>query len=363
MKTLKYNLLTIALVALWSTTAMAQSFTKEYKEEFQVGNSGEVEISNKYGDVEVETWNQKRVSILVEVVVNSKSESKADETFDRISIDFSEFSGRIKAETSIQSSGNSWSKGSKYKINYTVKMPINHDLILTNKYGDIYVADLNGNLDIHLKYGKGKIGQIGGDCEMYLGYVDPFKIQGIKGSLELEASYSDLKCGDVGDTNIESKYSDLRLGNVGKLFIDGKYDEYKILSANSLEYSGKYDDYSIGEIGSIDLKSSYSDFEINELKGNAKVDFRYGDLEIDDLGKTVRSVSIEGEYTDVNIDIKRAYNLDFSGYYTSFSEPVSFHSNKKIKEKNRLEIEGFHLNSDAKLSVSAKMKYGELDLD
>ena len=152
----------------------AQEFTKTIKKEFPISQTGTVDLTNKYGKVEVHTWDRNRVKIDVSIVVDARSESAAQEVFDRIQIDFSNDDAFVKAETSIESS-NSWWKGSwnnksEFQVNYEVYMPSTCDLNLDNQYGNSNVEAISGSADVKVKYGDFQLEGVGGDLKVYLGY-------------------------------------------------------------------------------------------------------------------------------------------------------------------------------------------------
>ena len=66
-----------------------QEFTKTIKKEFDITRDGTTNIKNKYGKVDIKTWDKNRVKIDVRIVVNARSEKSAQEVFDRIDIGFS----------------------------------------------------------------------------------------------------------------------------------------------------------------------------------------------------------------------------------------------------------------------------------
>ena len=86
----------------------AQEFTKTIKKEFSLNANGTVNLVNKYGKIDVKTWDKSRAKIEVTIVVKAGSESHAQVVFERIRIDFSNDDSFVKAETIIESNKSSW---------------------------------------------------------------------------------------------------------------------------------------------------------------------------------------------------------------------------------------------------------------
>ena len=129
MKTLKFRVLSVvlSLVAGAVFAAPAQDFEKKIVDQFAIASDGEVEIINRYGKVELETWDENEVKIEVTIIVEAKSQGKADEVFERIKVNFSNTSSLVRASTDI-ASGSKWDKwfgssSNKFEINYHVWVP------------------------------------------------------------------------------------------------------------------------------------------------------------------------------------------------------------------------------------------------
>lgn len=97
-----------------------QEFTKTVKKEFPINATGTVDLSNKYGKVDVHTWERDRVKIDVTIVVDARSESTAQEVFNRIQIDFSNDDSFVKAETSIETNKSWWGEVPKLNFRSTI---------------------------------------------------------------------------------------------------------------------------------------------------------------------------------------------------------------------------------------------------
>ena len=158
-----------------ASTPDKREYTKSVNKEYAITADGTTALSNKYGKIEVKTWDRQRVKVSVDIVVNANSESDAQEVFDRIQIDFSNRDDYVKAETVIESRKSrwfSWSNGDKsdYEINYEVFLPKTNKLDVVHKYGDLVVADMAGKVNLDIKYVNFKVEGMGDDSNVTFSY-------------------------------------------------------------------------------------------------------------------------------------------------------------------------------------------------
>jgi iron-sulfur cluster repair protein YtfE (RIC family) len=99
--------LSIAIIALSVfmpsvSTGSQNEFVKEYKKDFAAGKNTQLEISNKYGNVDIKDWNNESVAIEVKVIVRTDNKEKADRVFDYILIRFEQEGDVIRATTEFK---------------------------------------------------------------------------------------------------------------------------------------------------------------------------------------------------------------------------------------------------------------------
>lgn len=369
MKTLRSRVLTVvlSLVAGVAFGAPAQDFEKKIVEQFPIASDGEVEIINRYGKVEVETWDETEVKIEVTIIVEAKNQGKADEVFERINVNFSNTSSLVRAATDI-ASGSKWDKwfgnsSNKFEINYHVWVPSTVEVDLTNKYGDIVVASMDGDAEIELKYGNLRMDAIGGDLSVNFGYGKASITSG--GNADLELKYCTLQGGDFKDVRATTKYSTLNLGNIEVLQSSSAYDAYKVESATTVSNFGKYDDLEFGHVQSVTVNSKYTHLEVAKLTDEADLNFRHGGIKIRELADGFSKVGIAGDYTSVNISTAPStqFHFEAEGRHTSIK-----HSNVEAyydvqNSGGNSEVRGYRGSKDAGGQIIAKMSYGTFKID
>lgn len=341
-----------------------KEYTKVYKEEYTVALGALLEVKNKYGNVDITTGTGDQIIIEAEVIVEARSESKAQDILDRITIDISGSRSKVSAITEYESKKKAWNwnNNENYKVHYTIQAPADIDINLSNKYGDVAVDNIKGDMDLYLKYGNGIMGDVGGDMEGYLGYVKSFSIESVGEDFDLDIAYSNLDVGTIsGDTDIESKYSEIEIESAQHMDILSKYDEYEIGTATTIDNDGKYDDFRIGEVNVIDTDTKYTKIRIRYLGKVGEFDTGYGSVDIDELADDFQSIEISSGYTGYEIGGGGAFSLTLESKYTSTSLPDGMEYSLRDRDSKRLNLKGYYDTKNSG-SINAVMKYGSLKI-
>jgi hypothetical protein len=372
MKYMKYKLIGLfLLVAMYCQAGVfevAKEFQKTINKEFPITADGEVAIHNKYGKVDIHTGDFNKVNIKITITVDTKNAEKADELFERISVDFSHSESFVKAVTNIESKSSSWfnwgsnSSGS-YKIDYDVEMPIGCSLDLKNKYGHSYVDNLRNDADFEIKYGNLKTEDIAGDVKLTLGYG-----KGNLGSvhdLKLLIKYSQLEADKANNIFSETKYSGLNFSEVGgQLDVVSKYDKYTVGSVGDFEFEGKYGNIVITEVGDLYVNVGYTDIIIDKLQNRGIFEVTYGKTEIDQLNQGFDKVSYQGKYTDLIIDLDADFDvtMELENKYGSIKYPEMMTVSRDIRDGNHRIVRCGTSGAQGKGSIAVDISYGNIKI-
>lgn len=150
------SLLLLCLI-LSAPRLVSQELTKEFSKEWTAGSGTTLDINNRYGKVIVETSDRDLITIDVKVTVNYPNRERAQKYLDYIDVIFSEEEDILKARTVIDEkfSFSGWGGGSRrFSIDYTVKMPSFINFKLVNRYGNSEIEQVDGQVDIDIKYGN-----------------------------------------------------------------------------------------------------------------------------------------------------------------------------------------------------------------
>ncbi|NND88368.1 MAG: hypothetical protein HKM28_03875, partial [Flavobacteriaceae bacterium] len=344
-------LLLCSLLVMISTQAMAagekppqkNDFKKEIKKSFKMNADGTVDLSNKYGNINLNTWNKNEVNIAVTITVKARNESSADNIFKRINIDFSDSASRVSATTDIESQKSSWwNDGDKgdFRIDYEVSIPSAASLELSNKYGNSFIDEIGGSADVSVKYGDLDLRGVEKSSKIYLGYGNA-NIGDLR-NLEANVNYSKFKVGKTEQVDVESKYSKVYIDEARNIKSRSKYDSYDLGEIVQLDNEGKYDHFEIRSANRVQSTAKYSNFEIDELSEEGLFELSYGGVIIEELQAGFELVSVEGAhahakiYTDDNV----AFRLEAECEYGSISYPSGMRVSYDSQKNHRHEIKG-----------------------
>lgn len=342
----------------------AQEFTKTIKKEFSIHATGTVNLVNKYGKIDVKTWDKNRAKIDVTIVVKARSESAAQSVFDRIRIDFTNSDDFVKAETVISTQKTNWwnwnNDNSEFQINYEVFMPESGTVDLTNKYGDTFVAPISGKAKIDVKYGNFRLENVGGELNVNLGYGNGTIVKARNANAEV--SYSKINFNDVSDVNLVTKYSKISVDKGADLKADSRYDQFNVVKINRFKCEGRYGNVEIGEAESVIALSRYTDYKIVKLKDHGDFDLQYGGLRIDNLSKGFSNLNLVGKYSDFKIDVEpgASYTLDASTKYAGVRYPSAMQVTFEKDKGTTHEVKGHAGTQNARSTIKATLEYGGL---
>ncbi|WP_235297529.1 hypothetical protein [Portibacter marinus] len=364
MRPLAYSVILLLLGAInLQANAPLVALDKVIEKEFNISNDGTLNVENRYGNITVTEGNSGKIKIKITIDVKTSSESKAEEIFDRIDIDFSNTSNYVSAVTDIEeekgwSSWFSWGSDTDFKIHYEISMPASVHLKLTHRYGDVYLPDLNNGLDMVMKYGNVVMNSVEGTINLDLGYS---KLDfGDLGEVIADVKYSRLNGSSTQEFKINSKYSQYKIGDVAKLRNDSKYDNYDIDQVGEVRNSGKYDTWLIGKAKYFKADTKYSPIEIESLEGDLKISQKYGSVIIDKVACEKGDINLDVEYTDVELGLGNCgVDMDFEGEYVGLKLPGDMRDQVN-KNSEDAWLRGKFGNGEKKVSV--RMEHGSLKI-
>lgn len=365
MRLLIYSLV---LLLLGSTTAKATipaiNIDKVIEKKFPINADGTLNLSNRYGSVDITSWDKNEVSIKVTISVNTSSQNKADEIFDRIDVIFENSSSYVSAVTEIESKESSWFSwgswgSSDYQIDYDVKMPQSVHLKCSNKYGDTFITDLNNGSELTIAYGNIRMGSVEGPSTIETAYSNVEF--GDLGDLKLTSKYSKIKGSSTQALTMDSKYSATKIGEVSTLKSESKYDSYIIDKAVKITNNGKYDSWEVNDVGTFTSSSKYTSFDIGSLGGDMEIEQKYGSIEVSKIACTKAKIKLSVEYTGIYLDTKDCPDLkvDYQGEYTDVN--FSGDLDSQLRKEGKTSWLNAEYGSGA-LDIKLTMRYGGIKM-
>jgi hypothetical protein len=353
----KSGMLLFILFLLVPFTLAAQEVTKEFHKEYKAGTNTTLEISNRYGDVVIQSWDKDQVVIDVKVTVELPNKEKAEKLLSYIDVQFSEGNNLISAKTVIDDKFNftGWGGNSKkFSIDYNVKMPVGTALTLENKYGNTDIDELHGLMNLVIKYGNLKAGKL------TRGNVKPLN--------KLNLAYGQATIDEAGWLDLTVRYcSNMEITKIKALLLDSKYTKLTIGETSSMVGESKYDNIRIESINNLVLDNGYTEVNIGELTKELNYKGSYGSFSIESVPAGFESLDVETHYMGVKLGIAESanYKLDAKVSYGGLKyNEDNFKNQRRIIENNSNEVSGVFGGEESPSStVKVVSSYGSVNLN
>lgn len=317
--------------------------TKVIKRSFDVTSNADLKISNRYGNVNLTTWDQNKVDFHIEIQVDGKDAQRVKERLNSISINFSSSKSMVAAETIIENIRNS--NNINIAIHYFVKLPKNNNIHIKNQYGNIDIDNLKGASNIQLQYGNFNANQLQNPVNLWdFQYVTKAKVDFVQ-SATMDLAYSKMEIGKSELLTVKARYTDVAIGQVHDL-------------VNNLSYG----DLNIQSVHAITNSANYSNVKIDILNNSFVSKGNYGSVTIGNVKKGFNKVSILSNYLAVSIGIApdAGYKLEGNFAYGSMSLPSNIDLTKEIKKGTSAVYEGVAGNGSGEILMT--MTYGNAKL-
>ena len=332
-------------------------YTKEKKitKEYTVNPNAGLRVNNRYGNIDIVTWNENKTVIDVIIKTNGDDEEAVKEKLNEITIDFSGDTSLITAKTILgQRKSSSWqgissffSGGNKnaisMEINYIIKIPITNTVDLNNSYGTINIDRLEGNAKINCDYCQLIIGDLLADNNyLNFDYTDNSSINYMK-SGKITADYSSFILEKAESLELNADYSKTEINDVQKLSYNCDYGRIILANADSIIGRGDHITNKIGTVNSsININTDYSSISIKRLT------------------KNVKEVIIKSEYTGISLGLDPMYHFNFivDLEYASFKGNEHVSVTKTTKDYTDKYYEGYHGTNNSGNQMSISSQYG-----
>ncbi|MGJ8733696.1 MAG: hypothetical protein ACSHW4_11140, partial [Cellulophaga sp.] len=254
MKTLHYKfitllLLTIPILSIANNDKGKYTKEKTIKKEFSVNTNAFLKVNNKYGNLNITSWDQNRIEIEVHIKTSGNNEEKVQRKLDDITISFKGSSSNVSAKTNINKTS-SWGWGNSnnvnMQINYTIKLPVKNNIDLTNDYGSITLDRIDGHATINCDYGRLDIGELRGrNNNLNFDYTSKSEIDYIN-SAKIDADYSGFTITKAGNLDLNTDYTSASIIKMENLVYNSDYGSLSVSEAKNIEGNGDYISIKLG---------------------------------------------------------------------------------------------------------------------
>lgn len=342
---MKYNVALMLLVlSVLALAGVNEEKRKSINKNFKVSERTVLEVSNQFGKIQMDTWSKPEIKVDVEIIVNGRNESRAQSLLDKIEIRIKESSSLISLETDFDGNMNTKNEES-FEVNYMISLPSENDILVENKFGDIYIGERKGKSEVELSYGN-------------------LKTEDFLGPLDLELSFGTGTLGDLIDAEIEVKYGELELNNARSLELEQGFSEVDINQVENLELESKYGDMEIESVDDLRCDVQFSGFSIGRVNKSLYMEANYvSDFEVDELSKDFEYFKFYGKFSSIELNLENGIKADlevelsFARMNNSYDDMDIYYQDKEdTRSEYKARIGGG--SSDKKIIVQSS--YGDL---
>lgn len=358
MKPLKFKLFLFLLISNFTLTLVSaqNKLTKELKKEFQVDANTHLILQNKYGSINVKDWDNNAVTIDVVITVENSKKETAETSLELINVEFSQVGNVIKAITTIDEKyGRSGTKSfifnnNRISVDYTVYMPRNLKVDISQKYGDVFINELSGEVSVDVRYGNLTANKIA------RGNTKPLS--------SVSLAYSKGTIAEANWLNLDLKYSEIKVDQSQAMVIVSKYSKINAERVSSIVANSKYDRYTLGTLNNLVITSSYTNISVETLNKKIEIESRYGGVKINTIPSGFGKIIVNGSYTNVTLGIEptASYQLEGNVAYGKINFP-SVGSVNRIASNTVTTISGYvgtHEQSGSEVNIN--IRYGNVNL-
>lgn len=240
--------------------------SKTIQKVYIISKNTPLHIDNRYGTVDVKTWEKNEIKVDITVRAVEADGSKAQEIINSVGIEETKSADRISLKTQINKSKSSWwnnvisSKNRGVQINYAIYLPKSNSLTVNNAYGAVVVPDLSGSTELNVSYGSLTTGKLSGN------------------RIVINSSYGSAKIAAVKDATLDFKYGSMSLGEANNIkltigYCGGSKIDNLISSGDiSIKYSGGFKIGLDRNISRLNLDAAYS---ASSIRIDPAADFAY----------------------------------------------------------------------------------------
>ncbi len=330
MKRLSHKISIIAILISIAYSGIARpsedvELSKRYVRSFKVSPNVQVDLSNKYGDIIVNTWDKDSVSFNIKITAFGKNDESVDKLIERVSFDHTNSGKFLKFETifdrqsgSFKEFWNSLGDYSKVLINknnlnidYEIFIPKKSNMYLENKFGDIYINEYAGRSKILLSQGD-------------------IKISNQSGQLNLDLKFGNASIQSTSLAYLNLQIAEVTIAKAGKLDISSSSSTVNIHEVDRLKIDSRNDKYYLRNVGSLSGEATFSNVNISNLKEEIMANANYSDLNIESFAKEGKIINLNTKSTDIKIwvDSENAYDLDLIAKEDRLEIPLEWKSLK-----------------------------------
>ncbi|RQO67850.1 hypothetical protein DBR43_25405 [Pedobacter sp. KBW06] len=366
--------------------------SKTFSKSFAMDSGDKLNLSNRYGDVQIKIWDKREVRVDVDIKTYSSQDGEAQRLLDETTIEAGKSGDMISFKTNMGNRDGNY--GSRFrngkmvwkrevKVNYVVYMPASNSLSMSTQYGNMTMGNFSGPLYAKVQYGNFTAGSLNSNnnyISVQYGKADIEEINvatikqqygsgltlGTVGTLDLNAQYVGVDIKKIrGNAVIKQQYGQgLTLGSVDNLELDAQYVNVTVGTINgNATVKQQYNNISIAAVNKLVIKGQYANVKVGTLKGDGNFKVGYNKLIIDQVNSGCRNLIIDADYAGVSLGFGSGYHADFdvkTNYGKFKSGPAVY---KAIVDEDNTKQYSGKIGNGGNAKISIKADYGSVSFN
>ena len=338
--------LLILLLALLPFSLKAEDFKRKTHQGYLKSQITALDVSNKFGAIEINDIDGDSVTVDVTITVESNSQSRAEQLMNLIRININRSGGLLKAQTVIS---DDFKSKQSFSIDYKINIPKNRNLTVSNKFGNVAVQSLEAAGNFEVDYGNMTAGSLNAPGDQ---------------AIQLELSYGKADIESVNKMTGEIRYSKVFIGQAGYLNMETKYSGINVDELKQLDLESKYDGVKLGRVENIVASSKYTNYTLDELSKSLTIDTEYGSVRIGKVLPDFTKIEITNSYGGISLGMDNlSYQLDADCDFCDIKYPVESFRGNRVKDNTKLKVLGNVGTPSEMQKVIIKSRYGGIKLN
>jgi len=307
--------------------AQVYSEKREQAKSFKLKPGMSVQITNKYGNVNILPWEKDSVRFEISMSAQSKQAAKVVKILSSIDCEMVSAANTISARTVFyDNSATFWKDVVSYagqvinasnnlQIDYTVYMPVSFDIKIENKFGNVYMDSHNGDADLIVSNGD-------------------LQARNFNGKLKIKLDFGSANFQDADNAQLNINYSELALRKANTLSLNSRSSTIDVEEAATIDIISTRDKILVKSCSSLNGESSFSRITINELETSSAMSTKYGELKLNSIKRNSRSIQLKSEFTDLFLGLNPSdsYTMDLI-YDSKTNLNISASINNQLKKE------------------------------
>ncbi|MEM9001695.1 MAG: hypothetical protein AAGB24_15655 [Bacteroidota bacterium] len=282
--------------------------SKTLEERFSLTGAGKLEIDNKYGNIELTGWERDDVQIKVGITVTHHKKDNAENLLERIRPIFKSGKGFVSISTEISRKRSNWIVNllngpeakdidlGQVQINYSIFLPKNAGLKITNRFGNVVIQEWNGELNTLMEHG-----------DLWLGKdVDKAKIY---------HKFGRIKAQSIKQGELYLKNGELEMRDSETLQLNSEGSEINLQVMDTLQIYSVNDDITLAEVAMINGGLKFGSLRLNTLSKTLNIALKVSDLRLNRIIGHGSSLLIEQESSNLELNV-----TDFPHHFEAIME-------------------------------------------